>query len=169
MDPIVPEQFQEFRIGLKLHSEDAAAKIEKLWRSFFTRIKSFDHPVDRAVWLCLTMPEFVAVKPGSPSEDPYEEPGFVLSTRVVGLRERSECLRAQVNSEQEYRKLFMPFKKKYYAWLRAAIKKSFQSESVQSLKKSLIKGRFGAYTTQIENIQSDELDEMDWLVGSRLR
>jgi hypothetical protein len=164
----MPKKYQTFDLKIVFRSKKINQAIGKLWSVFFDRVSKLDYPVDRAIWICNRFPAWVGVKPGSEQDAEYEEPEFVLSAFVGELDDIQDEMRTTTNSESEYFRRMDPIYAEYYQWLRKAIKDTFQTSNIQKRRKSVGSARFGVYTTQIDDLHTSELEEMDWIAGSKL-
>ena len=61
-----------------------------------------------------------------------------------------------------------PVYDEYYDWLQNAIKNAYDNPKIAKLRNKLIKGKFGVYSTQVDDLHTSELDEMDWITGDKL-
>jgi hypothetical protein len=162
------EKYQTLDLQIVFRSKNIDQAIGTLWSTFFDRVSKLDYAVDRAIWICNRFPAWVGVKPGSEQDDEYEEPEFVLSAFIGELDEIHDELRVTTSSESEYFQRMEPIYTEYYRWLQKAIKKTFKASSVQERVKSAGTSTFGVYTTQIDDLHTSELQEMDWLAGDKL-
>lgn len=162
------ETYETLDIPLKFRSKSVVKATVALWRAFFDRAKSVPHAIDRAIWICNRFPAWIAVKPGYPGEPLENEPEFVVSVVVTNIDELRDSVRAQNLSQREYLKAIEPLYEEYYKWLRSAILESFKTANIQRVKEKVIRGRFGIYSTQIDDLPGAEVSKMDWLAGSKL-
>jgi hypothetical protein len=168
MDQLVVEKYQTLDINVDFRSNKIDQVIAQVWALFFARVSKLEYEVDRAVWICNRFPAWVGVKPGSVRDDRDEEPEFVISVVVGEIDAMRDDIRKKGLSEKQYRAEMHPVYDEYYAWLKNAIKDAYGTPKIIKLRKQIIKGRFGVYSTQIDDLHTSELDEMDWITGDKL-
>jgi hypothetical protein len=163
------ERYQTLDVQVDFRASNIERVMSQIWSLFFDRITHLDHQVDRAVWVCNRFPAWVGVKPGYRGEDQYDEPSFVISVMIGKVDAIRDELREKGLPEKIYRREMEPIYTEYYEWLRSAIKVTLETETISKLRGSLIRGEFGVYSTQIEDLHTSELSEMDWIAGDKLR
>lgn len=162
-------RYEGFEPTISYLDDAVDEQIEKLWLRFFERVSLAQLNADRAIWICSRQPTWVGVKPSGAYDGIEDEPAFVVNCMIEGLDAIVDPLNDIASSSSELIRLAEPHYKRYYRWLRRAIKSTFDSRKVQRLKIATISSRFGVYTTQVDDMHGSEIDEMDWLVGSRFR
>jgi hypothetical protein len=168
MDKVMAEKYQTLSVGVDFRSKKIEEVVVQIWELFFARIEKLDYDVDRAVWICNRFPAWLGVKPGSEQDDYYEEPTFVVSVPIRQIDKIRDELRDKRLAESAYQKEMGPIYKEYYNWLKLAIEKGFENARIIKLRESLIEGKFGVYTTEIDDLHTSELSEMDFIAGDRL-
>ncbi len=168
MDKLVAKKYQTLDIEVDFRSKRIEKAIAQVWDLFFDRVSELDYEVDRAVWICNRFPAWVGVKPGSEQDNYHEEPEFVLSVIVGEIDSIRDKLREKGMPERQYRGKMEPVYDEYYGWLQSAIKTCYGSSRIAMRRKRLIEGKFGVYSTQIDDLHTSELAEMDWISGDKL-
>ena len=162
------ERYETLKPGIAFRSTKIEGMVLKLWQNFFARIAKLPVPIDRAIWIFNYYPSSVAVKPGKPDDDVYEEPHFVLSALITGFEEEGNAIQEKTGNYD----LNSPAMKKYYAaydrWLRDAVKTTFQSPQIEKLREKYGK-KIAVYWSNVEDLHTTEIGEMKWLVGSKLK
>ncbi|QDU59521.1 hypothetical protein Pan216_03500 [Planctomycetes bacterium Pan216] len=144
------DKYVTLDLELVFRSSKVVETMATLWSEFYSRID--DPDIDRAIWICNRFPAWVGVKPGRPTEDPEDEPAFVISTLIGEIDPIHDELRARRLPEKDYQRLMGPIYHEYYTWLRNGTKRSWEQSQTRSAHAKKGPHEFGVYTTEIDDL-----------------
>lgn len=162
-------RYEEMVPHLVFPDDNVAGLVGVMWVRFFERVATSGLTVDRAIWICPQYPAWLGVKPSGAFDKVSDEPEFVIHRPIDGIDTEVESYFGCGLTQSELIRATKPLHRRCYRWLRRAIRESYRTRGVQDKMKTTICGRFGVYTTQVDDRHGSEVEAMDWLAGNRLR